>query len=235
MHFESAMIDELWTHLEAMENELRFDGKSYPKGRCSFPFKLIGQGFFPGGDGLWREDENIERESRREMPLGGIVFLANDFGTLRTYEKLHSRGYENPPTWRHLKERIRRARLPKDRLFCTNAILGLRTGDSVTALDQSAWPGASTFGSFCHEFLICQIEILRPRLLVILGPVARSSVEAMGVIVKGGSRLTPKATIGGHTTAVHCSSHPYGDFNFTDQRKSTEALALRNAWEEALI
>lgn len=226
------MIDELWAHLKAMEDERRFDCKPYPTGMCSFPFKLTGQGFFPGGDGLWRNDTQLGQESSGALSVGGIIFLGNDFGTLRTYQKLHSKGYENPPTWRHLKERIRRAGLPEDRIFCTNAILGLRTGDTVTALDQIAWPKGSPFAAFCHEFLIYQVETLRPRLLVILGSVALSSLGAMGAILK--ERGTFKATIGRHTTAIHYSSHPYGDFNFTDQRRSTDALALRNAWDKAI-
>jgi hypothetical protein len=173
------------------------------------------------------------RNRPERYPGVELSFLANDFGTLRTYQKLHSKGYENPPTWRHLKDRIRRARLPEDRIFCTNAILGLRTGDKVTALDRSVWPRASMFAAFCHEFLIYQVEVLRPRLVVILGPVAQSSLEAMGAILKERTSLSLKATIGRHTTAIHYSSHPYGDFNFTDQRKSTDAFALRNAWDEA--
>jgi hypothetical protein len=72
-----------------------------------FPFKLLGQGFFPGGDGLWRDDSALDQQSSGVLPIGGIVFLGNDFGTLTTYQKLRSKGFENPPTWRRLKERIR--------------------------------------------------------------------------------------------------------------------------------
>jgi len=43
---------------------------------------------------------NDWRSVRTDSCIKRIVFLANDFSTLRTYEKVHSRGYENPPTWR---------------------------------------------------------------------------------------------------------------------------------------
>jgi len=83
------------------------------------------------------------------------------------------------------------------------------------------------------SFLFTKLsETLRPRLLVILGSVALSSLETMGAILK--ERGTFKATIGRHTTAIHFSGHPYGDFNFTDQRRPTDALALRNAWDKAI-
>ena len=216
-------VETLWARLEELEAERRFDGESYPKSMCAFPFRLAGQGFFPGGDGLWREDNCLAHESQRALPKDGIVFVGNDFGTLESYRKLEGRGYENPPTWRHLKARIRRAELPQELCFCTNAIVGLRiTG---TALSKQAWQDFPTFPHFCREFFAFQLEVLRPKLLVTLGTDARKTLESL---------LPPEAQNATSTLPVVLySTHPYADFNFTDERKFADAEALRAAWQAA--
>jgi hypothetical protein len=66
-----------------MEEEKRFNGKAYPEGMSVFPFRLAGQGFFPGGDGLWRDDTQLAASSPGLVSVGGIMFLGNDFGTCR--------------------------------------------------------------------------------------------------------------------------------------------------------
>ena len=148
----------LWVRLSEMENELRFSGRPYPEGTCKFPFKLTGQGFFPGGDGLWRDDSERAQESTGVLPIGGIMFLGNDFGTLKSYLKL--KGYENPSTWRHLKKRIRRAEVPAKQAFFTNAIVGLRSAEGAKALGKRARQEDPAFRAFCREFLGYQIKTL---------------------------------------------------------------------------
>jgi hypothetical protein len=63
------------------------EGKPYPDGMAPFLGRLTGQGFFPGGDGLWRDDSRIKLSSTSPFPIGGIMFRGNDFGTLQTFEK----------------------------------------------------------------------------------------------------------------------------------------------------
>lgn len=233
MEDTAVAIDTLWVRLQEMEDEKRFGGQAYPEGMCSFPFRLPGQGFFPGGDGLWREDCQLDQVSSGTLQPGGIIFLGNDFGTLNRYRRLQSRGFENPPTWRHLRKRIRRAGLPENRTFFTNAIMGLRSAKQAKALDKRIWQSIPMFAGFCREFLVYQVEVLRPRLLVILGPHARLSHEALSPLPRGVDGMPSKVGIGRHTTSVHCSSHPYGDFNFNEARKEGDAVALRSAWERS--
>ena len=42
------------------------------------------------------------------------MFVGNDFGTMDSYPPAAGQGYENPPTWRHLKARVTRAGLPPE-------------------------------------------------------------------------------------------------------------------------
>ena len=98
-----AEIQLLWDRINQMEHECLFNGMPYPEGMTAFPDRLTGQGFFPGGDGLWRDDAHLNEASRCAVPIGGIMFLGNDFGTLSSFQQAIRRGYENPPTWRNLK------------------------------------------------------------------------------------------------------------------------------------
>src|ERR1700730_15900101 len=158
----SPHVSQLWQRLEAMENELRFGGMAYPEGMCAFPFRLKGQGFFPGGDGLWRNEGELSSEGDGALRQGGVVFLGNDFGTLKSYEKLEKRSFENVPTWRHIKLRAASAGISPDFAFFTNAIMGLRVDG--TALTQRSWQTMRGFSQFCAEFLDFQLVTLRPRL-----------------------------------------------------------------------
>ena len=212
-----------------MEAERRFNGRAYPDGTSTFPFRLVGQGFFPGGDGLWRDETELDRPLPGPLPVGGAVFVGNDFGTLSGFLKLRSRGFENPLTWKHLKERIRRAELPKSAMFFTNGILGLRSSEVARALDKRDWRRDASFMDFCREFFVFQIEILKPRLVVILGPTAKSTLLSF-VRTTSETGNAIHLSIGAHTTLCHFTSHPYGDFNFSDGRKSADAVALRAAW-----
>ena len=197
-----------------MEGDRRFSGQSYPQGMCAFPFHLVGQGFFPGGDGLWREDFHLNASSNGALPVGGLMFVGNDFGTLASYEGLRHRGYENPLTWQNVKARVLGAHIPPGKCFFTNAILGLRTGkDALAKMDWEAIPG---FADFCREFLIYQLNTLRPRLTVVMGPNARTSFEALGADSRDCGR-------------VLYASHPYADLRWPDTRdRAVRELAA--AW-----
>lgn len=221
----------LWERLQTMEKEKRFDGLAYPTGRSCFPFRLTGQGFFPGGDGLWRDDVEVSQASSGLAAIDGIMFLGNDFGTLKSFEKLRLKGFENPLTWKHIKRRIARAELPVTLTFFTNAVMGLRA--SGNALDKRDWDLEPRFNAYCREFLIFQIETLKPRLIVVLGPSPRSTLVSLGVASTTVSGKFLQMRVGSHLTTVFFSTHPYGDFNFDKDRKSRDGFELREAWDRA--
>lgn len=208
-----ALFD-LWTRLEELENEKRFGGRAYPEGMCSFPFRLTGQGFFPGGDGLWRDDSRLAESNPGALPEAGVVFIGNDFGTLNSFRKLQARGYENVPTWRHVKARVIRAGIPPKSTFFTNAIVGLRQNGN--ALDKRSWQSMPEFASFCGEFLRFQLSKLNPRLAVVMGPDAGTAFRSF---------------IGGNCACrVLFARHPYADFGLETDVLEAEIAALTEAW-----
>jgi hypothetical protein len=45
--------------------------------------------------GVWHQEPELTSPSLSQMPIGGIMFLGNDFGTLQSFETPLRRGYEN--------------------------------------------------------------------------------------------------------------------------------------------
>jgi hypothetical protein len=224
-------VTDLWDRLHSMEEEMRFNGMPYPLGMSCIPFRLKGQGFFPGGDGLWRDDAQIAEVSPGLVAKRGILFLGNDFGTCKSYERLRKRGFENPLTWKNVKQRVGRAKLPTAQCFFTNAVMGLRDGG--TALDKKNWDAEPQFKAFCREFLVYQIEALLPQLIVVMGPVPKATLDSLSVKTPIASGRFPKIEFGSHVTTVFYCTHPYGDFNFNEERKIKDGIELREAWEHA--
>lgn len=224
-------VTTLWTRLHAIEEEGRFDGRAYPDGMSAFPFRLTGQGFFPGGDGLWRDDARVAESSPGLIRANGIMFLGNDFGTSRSYERLRKKGFENPLTWKHVKLRVTRADLHPSLTFFTNAVMGLRTCGS--ALDKRTWDAVPVFKNLCREFLTFQIETLQPKLIVVMGPGPKSTLDSLALGSNVRSGRFPLIQFGRHKATVYYSTHPYGDFNFSDERKVRDGLELRDAWHDA--
>jgi hypothetical protein len=211
-------VSVLWKKLEEMESERRFDGREYPSGTAKFPFRLTGQGFFPGGDGLWRDDERLASSSDGVLPANGVLFLGNDFGSLKSFARLET--FENPLTWRNLKSRIKAAGILPHLTFCTNAFLGLR--EESRALDRTDWTTMPKFCDFCAEFLQFQLQQVRPKIVVLMGPHAQAAFDRL----YSGSSME-------RSFGVLRTTHPYGDFNFTAERRAAEAKLLAEAWAAA--
>lgn len=161
----------LWDRIRSLEESRHFDGEMYPNQLVSFPGRLKGQGFFPGGDGLWRD--NPVDTHRPPFPVGGIMIVGNDFGCLDNADprspgflQCLTRGFEDPPTWK-IKDTLVKAKLPTKQCFFTNSYLGLRTGTKTTG----ASPGASNqgFKAICREFFRYQLSVQKPLMIVCLG------------------------------------------------------------------
>jgi hypothetical protein len=214
-------VSRLWQQMERLENERRFDGAAYPDGLAPFPFRLSGQGFFPGGDGLWRDKASAS--STGELPTGGILFLAADSGTVESYNKLCNRGYQNELGWKNLRRCILEAGLPTNKIFCSNIYPGLRTDRRALGV----YPAVRNpeFRLFSAELLRFQIEVLSPKLIVTLGPVPELFVHQFHhlLVLRDGSR-----------PAVLFMPHPGRDSELLAPMRCHQlAGELREAWENA--
>ena len=220
-------VEALFARLAAFEAEGRFGGRAYPEGMEPFPRTLAGQGFFPGGDGLWREDDfaALRHPSPYAFPVGGIMFLGNDFGTLKGFQKLKL--HENPPTWRWLRQRLQHAKVPGQLGFYTNAYLGLRTDRPALAQPMID----SDYASACAAYLAFQIRTQLPRLIVVLGS---RPAGLLGHLVGLQTLPTGKAQQGcfeGRSLWVIQVSHPYSDVGKSPTERAVEGALIGTAWK----
>jgi hypothetical protein len=138
----------------------------YPHGVEPVPEPLPGLAFFPGGYGLWgcRQGEPLP-----SFPVGGIMVLGHDFHSREGYDKSRKLGAEplTLPTWNNLLALLRDVGVSIERCFFTNLYMGLRSGSGTTG----PFPGATdaTFVAHCQAFLLEQLRIQRPALILTLG------------------------------------------------------------------
>lgn len=138
----------------------------YPDGVEPVPQPISGLAFFPGGWGLWGAHAD---EPMPAMPVGGVMVLGHDFHSRSGYDRSFGLGGEpvTLPTWRNLLKVLEEANIPPERCFFTNLYMGLRSGDKTTGV----FPGASDdqFRRHCQDFLVKQLSVQRPRLVITLG------------------------------------------------------------------
>ncbi len=111
--------------------------KSYPPGVLPIPDqKITGTAFFPGGSGLYLEDQD---PGTVEFPVGGVMVLGHNFDSEKGFRDSVIRGKEKltTGTWGPLLKLLAEAGVPFDRCFFTNAFMGLCEGS-----DKFRLPGA---------------------------------------------------------------------------------------------
>jgi hypothetical protein len=156
----SAEIDQLFKELEKFD----FKGEAatflFDHQECK-PRIFSGTAFFPGGEGLWKENvSNINSI----FPKGKIMVLGHDFGSVKGYKisTKHKNG-ENleTQTWQNLQEWFKQY---LNDIFFTNAYMGIRRKGAVGKINRGY-----NFNKQCFDFLKKQIEIQTPKVIFTLG------------------------------------------------------------------
>lgn len=135
------------------------------------PFE--GTAFFTAGPGLIVEDG-----VRPPMPVGGVIFVANNVDTVTNFTKRRALGWPHGgpertmDTWKGIYRLLDGAGVPGARCFFTNAYVGLVLGDRAEGQHPDHRDPA--FRTVCGEFLTLQLLAQRPRVVVALGAHARS-------------------------------------------------------------
>lgn len=97
------------------------------------------------------------------------MVLGQDWGTVKDFDTFKLKDAENLKnrTWSNMLELFRRAELDTRNCFFTNFFIGLRTGKSSVG----RFPGASDihYVKKCVTFFLNQVEIQKPRLILVLG------------------------------------------------------------------
>lgn len=140
--------------------------RGYPSGVVSVPEPIPGLAFFPGGYGLWGA---VKGRLLPPFPMGGVMVLGHDFHSETGYQASLAAGGEplTLPTWSNLTKLLAAVGLPPERCFFTNLYMGLREGSATTG----PFPGATdrAFVGHCTDFLLEQLRVQRPALVLTLG------------------------------------------------------------------
>lgn len=148
----------------------------YPKLVSGVEKMLLITAFFPGGKGLWMED-NTEI-------CPNILVLGQDFSTLEDYKRMVR--YESTdlgcPTWRELIKLFAEAHVNLNQCFFSNVFMGLRITDSMIG----RFPGSKDKGFVKRniEFLLCQLEVIKPPVIITLGRPASEMLSELSEDLK---------------------------------------------------
>lgn len=127
--------------------------------------------FFPGGKGLWKEEESEVFPS--------ILILGQDFSTEKEYVRMLQNKVNDidGPTWRNLKKLFIQADVKLMDCFFSNVFMGLRKTDSMTG----KFPGFKDkeFIKRNIEFLLFQMDTLKPKVIITLGKYSAEFVASL--------------------------------------------------------
>jgi hypothetical protein len=139
----------------------------YPPGVLPTTARIPGTAFFPGGTGLWGTQPG---QPLPLMPLGGVMVLGHNFDSAASYAQSLARGSEhiNGPSWRPLLTLLRACAIDPSRCFFTNAYMGLKA-DTASPIGKFPGAAAADFVRRCQTFLLEQLRMQQPRLVLTLG------------------------------------------------------------------
>ncbi|WP_170170185.1 uracil-DNA glycosylase family protein [Hymenobacter perfusus] len=142
--------------------------------------EVKGRAFFPGGKGTFDDSSIIS-----DKP---IMVVGQDFDVEANFSKAEAAGQENikqNPTWRNLLALLEEVRISPQSCFFTNAIMGVRVDLSPGSQNKQKNTGDSPafkhpdFIIECQDFFLKQLEMQRPRLILVLGKMPAKFLATM--------------------------------------------------------
>lgn len=141
----------------------------YPTGVVPMTRYLRGPGFFPGGDGL--ANAPVVGPLPR-WPLNGVMIVAHNFDCEAGYARSlmsspSDLARDTSVTRRTLDRLLTEVGIQLEKCFYTNAYVGLKAGTKA----MGVFPGSRDpdFVRRCQDFLLAQVQLLQPQLLLSLG------------------------------------------------------------------
>lgn len=152
-----------------------------------------GTACFPGGSGLWRGD-CYRGPLLKLFPESPVMFIGHNFDSIEAHDQAMEQGGEVATQfWKTLKAFLRAAdNLNPAECFFTNALMGLKPGTA-----DGPMPDCDGYRLQCQRFLRRQIDIVRPRSIIILGGDAEDQLrkarrlDAAGAAIQYGKAMHP--------------------------------------------
>lgn len=189
---EFPLASEIFDHMKILQSHVNETG-DWPKGVVKFEYpQLKGVGFFPAAKGVY----GIDREPLRDIPVGGVLALGHDWGTVQDYKDCLNRDAENiggNATWRNMKQFYDRINIDLRTVYFTNFFIGLREGPSSTGeFPGNKFPPAKNNDKYiaaCQELVLKQIIAQRPKLLIVYGAYLPKLMAPLAVKLNGWSQF----------------------------------------------
>jgi uracil-DNA glycosylase len=132
---------------------------------------LPGPAFFPEGRGI---DDSCVREGVKPT----IMAIGHNFGCVSYRNKIDPGGREDDQaTWRNLDALLIQAGCSPAQCFRTNWFIGLLPGDKQTG--RFLLKRSREYEDACRALLLKQIEAIRPRAILLLGPEVASRIHTL--------------------------------------------------------
>ena len=127
---------------------------------------IAGTAVFPGGTGLWRGYGN-GGALPWYFPERPLMFVAHNFGSIEAYRHARSARGEvehSKRFWPNLLAFLLAANTEPSSCFFTNAFMGLKPGSATGPM-----PLCDGYKEQCLAFLLAQVQIVKPKAVVVLG------------------------------------------------------------------
>ena len=158
-------IQQLFHALE--EKSLKENAKAiFDKSGMVNDYAKLKYGFFPLGSGILSDKSKIDEA---EISDGGIMVLGNDFGTVKYIDEQCKQNLREPDSSKTILN-LMDIGLNLTTTFFTNFYLGLKDDKRYKGVIMTSNKNVtSEYRKFCYEFLLTQINFIRPRLIICLG------------------------------------------------------------------
>ncbi len=173
----------------------------YPPDVVPVPHWLPGTAAFSAGTGLWREPRS---HTLPDFPFEKVMIVGNNLDSIDGFNKYSalgvSHGDRDPArrtmaTWTGLYELLERAGIGLGDFSFTNVFVGLKVGP--TNMGRITDCPTPEYTKWCRSFLADQVNLMRPRLVIVLGTHAARDVRACADPVPWAKdRLPPPGAVG---------------------------------------
>ena len=136
------------------------------------PPHIEGTAFYPGGCGLWCGFEHFA-PAPEAFPDAPAMIVAHNYSGAAAFPKLRAKGGEAGSWWRDkVLPLLSGAGIDPYKSFFTNALMGLKDGASLGSMNAT-----NEFENECSQFLLEQIRIVKPSIVIAFGQDAYSRVR----------------------------------------------------------
>ena len=159
--------------IDAIHDKLKHIS-GYPEGVIPLYGRIEGTSFFPGGDGLWKQDGEIN-----DLRIGGVMVVGHNFDNVTGFDHSLRMGAEpiTSPTWRNITRLLKESDIRLEDCYFTNFYVGLMQSESNVGM----FPGSKSeaFKRQCLDLLEYQILLQQPSVILTLGAFVPSLVARL--------------------------------------------------------